>query len=138
MQKQLRQLPSILGQIAEFSQIILPSMLQRSVNLGGSVGKGIQIISAIFGLIKKGLIVAFIAAIWTYLYQYHHQLVNAFHNDEKDFLTEVGFTKLEDKLPKEPPEVWFFLGVVMLIIIIQIGRFTKNLLTPDHSLSDRK
>ncbi len=125
----LRQIPNMLDQMSEFSEIILPSMLQRSMNLGGSVGKGIQIAAAIFSLFKKVLILALLAVIWTYLYQHHHRLVNAFHNDETDILTEVGITKLENEVPREPPDVWYVSGIVVLIVIYQISRFTKRLLS---------
>lgn len=126
----LRQIPNMIDQLSEFSEIVLPSMLQRSMNLGGSVGKGIQIAAAIFGLFKKVLILALIAVIWTYLYQHHHRLVNAFHNDETDVLTELGITKLENKVPQEPPDVWYTLAIVVGIVIWQITRFTKRILSP--------
>jgi ubiquinone biosynthesis protein len=125
----LRQLPNLVDQLSEFSEIVLPSMLQRSMNLGGSVGKGIQIAAAIFSLFKKVLIIALLAVIWTYLYQHHHRWVNALHNDETDLLTEIGVTKLENQVPREPPDVWYTIAIVVAIVIYQITRFTKRLLS---------
>ncbi len=136
---QFRQLPNIIEQIADFSQIILPSLLQRSLTVSGSVGKGIQIAAAIFGLIKKVLVLAFIAAIWTYLYQYHHRVVAMFHDDQKDFLTKVGATKLEQETPKLDPAAWFFWAFVILLVLVQLRKFTRNLLKPeDHVVRQNK
>jgi ubiquinone biosynthesis protein len=125
----LRQLPNMVEQITDFSEIVLPSMLQRSMNLGGSVGKGIQIAAAIFGLIKKLMILAAIVAAWTFLYQHHHKWVVALHDDENDLLTEFGVTNLENHIPKEPPEFWIISALVLLIVAFQITRFTRRILS---------
>ncbi|HVU24784.1 MAG TPA: AarF/UbiB family protein [Opitutus sp.] len=128
---QLQQLPNLIDQMSEFSQIILPSMMQRSMNFGGSVGKGIQIFTAIFGLFKKVLIVALLVAVWTYIYQHHHSWIVTLHDEKTDILTEVGLTQLEEKLPKEPPEVWWLGALALAFVIFQIGRFTRKLLRTD-------
>lgn len=130
----LKQLPNMLEQMTDFSEIILPSMLQRSMNLGGSVGKGIQVAAAIFSLFKKLLILALIAVIWTYLYQYHHRVVNVFRTDSVDVMSDLGVTKVEREIPREPTDVWVVLGAVMVIIIYQLTRFTRRLLSPHDQL----
>lgn len=135
---QFQKLPSMIEQIANFSQIILPSMLERSLSVGGSVGKGIQIVAAIFGIIKRVLIFGAIAAIWAYLYQHQHHVVNELHDEQGDLLTEVGVTKWVQMLPKLSTEAWILATLVLLYFTIRIGLFTKKLLTPDDSLPGQK
>lgn len=137
-QVQLRQIPNIIAQIADFAQIALPAVLQRSLNFGGNVGKGIQIVTAIISLLKKGLILAFLVAIWMYVEQYHHQLISTLEDEDKDFLVELGLKRLEDGVPKLAPEVWCFGAVVLLLVIWQVGKFTKKLLTPEGPLPVHK
>lgn len=132
---QLQQLPNIIDQIADFSQIILPGVMQRSMTFGGSVGKGIQIATAIFGIIRKGLIIGFIALIWAYFYQHHNHVVDELHNDEADVLTNVGVTGLLERLPTFDREVWYIKAAVLLLFIYQMKRFMNKLLKPDQRLN---
>jgi ubiquinone biosynthesis protein len=135
---QLQMLPNMLEQIANFSQIILPSMLERSLSMGGGISKGIQIAAAIFGIIKKVLIVGMIAGIWTYLHQHQHQLIGDFHNEENDLLTNFGVSESLQNAPRLTVEFWFTGVLVLLVVIIQIGRFTKKLLKPEDSLPGQR
>lgn len=135
---QFQTLPNMLEQISNFSQIILPSMLERSLSVGGSVGKGIQIVAAIFGIIKKVLIFGAIAAIWAYLYQHQHHIVDDLHDQESDLLTEVGVTKWMQALPKLSTEVWILGAVVLLFFTFKLGRFIRKLLKPEYTLPGQK
>lgn len=130
-QLQLQNLPNILDQLADFSQIILPSMMQRSLTLGGSVGKGIQIVTAIFSLFRKALFVGIVAFVWMYLYQHHHSVVDQFHDEESDLLTDVGVGELVEHAPKLDPEVWIGGAVILLIFIYQLRKFSRKLLQTD-------
>ncbi len=129
-QLRLHQLPNLLDQIANLSQIVLPAFMQRSLNIGGSVGKGIQIAAAFFGLIKKALILALIGVAWVYLYQHHNEVVDRLHEGE-DVLTEVGVTSVIEEIPQMHDAVWFTKAAILVVIIVALGRFIKKLLQPD-------
>lgn len=135
---QLQTLPQMFEQISNFSQIILPSMLERSLTMGGSVGKGIQVLAAIFGVIKRVLIFGAIVAIWSYLFQHQHAIVDDLHDQDTDVLTEVGVTKWMQALPKLSTGTWILAAFVLLYFTYKIGRFTKKLLKPDDALVTQK
>lgn len=136
-QRRFQQLPNLLDQLANFSQVVLPSMMQRSLTLGGSVGKGIQIVTAIFGLLRKGLVIAIIAFVWMYLHQHHNHRVAQFHDEESDFLTDVGVTAVIDEVPHLDSEVWFMGAVVLFIFVIQLRKFSRKLMKPDPTTPGR-
>lgn len=131
-QVQMMQLPNLLEQLSDFAQILLPSMMQRSLNFSGSVGKGIQIAAAFFGLVKKALVLLLMWAVWAYFYQHHNQVVVELHNEETDILNEVGVSELTEEVPHMGQEVWLIGGIVLVIVIVLVGRFIKKLLTPDE------
>ena len=128
---QVCSMPKAMADFANFSQNLLPSVLQRFQNMGGiggSVSKGIQILTAIFAVVRKVLIISIAGIIWTYLYQHHYRLVDDFHRDEKSFLTAIGFTKLENAAPRAAPEFWFLLAFIIFIIVIWLKNLNKKLL----------
>jgi hypothetical protein len=101
--------------------------------MGGGISKGIQVVVAIFGIIKKVLIVGAIAGIWTFMYQHYYQLIDNFHDEKDDLLTKLGVSKLLQEAPRFGLEFWIIGILLLIMIIVQIGKFNRRMLVPEVS-----
>jgi ubiquinone biosynthesis protein len=128
---QMLMLPGILEQIADFSQIILPSMLQRSLSFGGSVGKGLQVAAMVFGFVRKLLFVGIVVGIFAFLFQHEHEVVDDLVDEKTDLLNEVGVPKLMESMPHLEKWAWITAIVLTVIIAYRMRKMIAVMLRPE-------
>jgi ubiquinone biosynthesis protein len=121
-------LAGLVTRISDFSGIIFPSLLRRTMVFAGRVSNAARVGAFVLRLLSRALWVGLFGIFWLSLYQNHNQLVRRFHP------TSGWLTRFIEGLPILPDIVWWLIIVFLIVCNVRFGRFVRDITTPPDRL----
>lgn len=120
--------PNLFEKIADLTNIIVPTILKRTLQFGGVIRNGTHVVAFIFRVLSRSFAIILLVLAWIYLYQHHTSVVDGYHESRN------WFTAWVESIPALGKAGWYLLLALLLLTHRRFKKFTKNLLTPPNRL----
>jgi ubiquinone biosynthesis protein len=117
--------PNPLMALYNLSEIAQPAILNKLLQFDGRGSRWNHLALFMLGALKNILLLALAGSAWAYCYQYHYPLVADYHAGQS-----LAIAKWIESIPVIHRYEWYFIGVVTILVIVKIQKFSQVLLNP--------